>query len=272
MTSKRKRWQGGPPELEEWDRWLAACGKSPKTRTLWTGTVRRACDAGALESGQALVTWLGNTTWSQATRRTYTRGIRAYLLWARERGWRLPSPERLATQRPATRLPRALSAEELVAVMRTPCTARTALWVRLAYLAGLRAGEVSRLRAEDVDLVAGTLHVRGKGDKDRVVPLHPDLVSMLAGAGLPERGELWPRVTPDCVTAAAGRHMRRCGVRSGGIHRLRHTHATSLLEAGTDLAVIQAQLGHSSLATTAVYLTVRPERQREAVLRLSIPA
>lgn len=276
MGKKAKKHKKPRPTVDtvaQWDRWLASLGHPQTTRNTWTGVVRRAVEAGALRDDDALSRWLGNPRWQVSTRRSYTTGMVAFLTWARREGFKVPDPARYSAKgrpRVSDPLPRALSASELVAVMQTPATAEMAVWVRLAYGAGLRAGEIARLRGEDLDLVEGILYVRGKGSRERVVPLQPWLVDLLAR--LPERiGPLWPGVTPQKVSAGAHRHFRRAGIRRGSIHRLRHTHATQLLEDGADVAVIQRQLGHASLSTTQVYLTVRPERQREAVLRLAEP-
>lgn len=274
MAKKTKKKPGASLEsVADWDRWMGSIGHPVTTRETWTGPVRRAIAAGALRDDEALAQWLGNSRWAATTRRSYTTAMVSYLSWARREGLRVPDPARYTARgrpRVSDPVPRALSADELIAVMKTPATADMALWVRLAYGAGLRAGEISRLRNEDLDLVEGIAYVRGKGRRERVVPLPPWLVDELAR--LPDRpGPLWPDLTPHNVSERANRHFRRAGVRHGSIHRLRHTHATQLLEDGADIAVIQRQLGHASLSTTQVYLTVRPERQREAVLRLAVP-
>lgn len=270
MGKRRREWsEPGAPGLDDWDTWLASCGRSPATRRNYTGTVRRAHAAGALDSRHALAQWLANPQWAQNTRSDYAKGLAQYLKWARRRGYRVPHPRHAGPVSPAPALPKPLTEAEVVALMTTAAPARTHDWVRLSMATGLRAGEIARLRAEDVDLVAGTVHVRGKGGRSRVVPLHGDAVLILALR--PEKGPLWPGVTPSTVSVAAGRLFRAAGV-PGRIHRCRHWHATALLEAGVDLVTIQQQLGHASVATTQVYLKVRPERQRDAVARLTIPA
>jgi site-specific recombinase XerD len=140
-----------------------------------------------------------------------------------------------------------------------------------AYATGLRVSELCRLRPEHILSERGQIRVeQGKGRKDRYTVLSPRLLEQLRTywrAYRPAGGWLFPSrwkpghpLTVSSVQAVYWRAVRLAGVpRNGGIHSLRHSFATHLLEAGVPLPVIQRLMGHNNLATTARYLHVRRE-------------
>jgi integrase/recombinase XerD len=136
-----------------------------------------------------------------------------------------------------------------------------------AYGGGLRISEACHLRPEDVDSERGLIHIReGKGGKDRYVMLSERLLEMLRGYWgkvRPQGGWLFPGqkagkpITDSAVRQALGVAARKAKLRKKVTpHLLRHSFATHLLEAGTDIRVIQVLLGHSSIRTTARYTQV----------------
>jgi site-specific recombinase XerD len=137
--------------------------------------------------------------------------------------------------------------------------------------AGLRLSESLALRTTDVDLRGGTIRVRdGKGHVSRTVGIDPTAALVLARwldvrrneLGLPKnRGPLFCQVNGKSLTASAAQNMlKRCARRAGvgdrrvHPHALRHTHAVELVREGVNVALIQRQLGHAHLNTTAEYL------------------
>lgn len=145
---------------------------------------------------------------------------------------------------------------------------------------GLRISEALGLKISDVRLVEGmakSVRVIGKGDKERLVPL-PDAFGAVFGFWLKDqpRGEFVfaraPRQKP--VSSQAARAYLRGMLRQAGIdkkispHKLRHTYATNLLNAGAELVDIQALLGHSTLNTTQIYAHVGQDRMEKVVGRL----
>jgi integrase/recombinase XerD len=139
------------------------------------------------------------------------------------------------------------------------------------YGGGLRLGEACRLKLEHVNRARMQLRVeQGKGRKDRYTLLSAPLLRELEGYWRVCRPRYWlfpssrdaqqplPEGTGQKIFNAA---VARAGLRrKGGIHSLRHSFATHLVEAGVELPVVQKLLGHKSLSTTTVYLHVRAER------------
>jgi site-specific recombinase XerD len=136
--------------------------------------------------------------------------------------------------------------------------------VELVYSAGLRAAEAVGLDLADVDFDREQLHVRGKGGKERVVPLGEEAALLLARYLHEARGELVRGAENALFVSARGRRLDTSTLRRvfAHPHRLRHAFATHLLEGGADLRTIQELLGHSSLSTTQLYSHVDGRRLR----------
>jgi site-specific recombinase XerD len=136
--------------------------------------------------------------------------------------------------------------------------------VELVYSAGLRAAEAVGLDLADVDFDREQLHVRGKGGKERIVPLGEEAALLLARYLHEARGELVRGAENALFVSARGRRLDTSTLRRvfAHPHRLRHAFATHLLEGGADLRTIQELLGHSSLSTTQLYSHVDGRRLR----------
>lgn len=149
--------------------------------------------------------------------------------------------------------------------------------LEMLYAAGLRVSELVGMRAEDLQLDTGRVIVRGKGDKDRIVPLGAAAVNAITeymergrpllvqrGGGLvrslflSSRGRPWNRGAVWQVVKAAGLG----GAAGGGVspHKLRHSCATHMVEGGADLRTVQTLLGHADIATTEVYTHLAIQR------------
>jgi site-specific recombinase XerD len=138
--------------------------------------------------------------------------------------------------------------------------------VELVYSAGLRSAEAIGLDLLDVDFEQELLHVRrGKGGKDRVVPLGEEAAHWVARYLRDARPELARGANDALFLSARGRRLDTSTLRRlvPHPHRLRHAFATHLLEGGADLRTIQELLGHSSLSTTQVYSHVDARRLRK---------
>jgi integrase/recombinase XerD len=143
----------------------------------------------------------------------------------------------------------------------------SAVVLMTAYGGGLRISEACRLRPEDIDSARKLIHVRlGKGGKDRYVMLSERLLEILRGYWVqvrPQGGWLFPGrkagepITRTAATMALHETATKAKLRKKVTpHQLRHSFATHLLEAGTDIRVIQVLLGHSSIRSTARYTQV----------------
>lgn len=164
------------------------------------------------------------------------------------------------------RLPEPLGRSEVARLIEATQNVKHRALLMTCYAAGLRVGELVRLRTDDIHSERMLIRVReGKGRKDRDTLLSPRLLSELRAYWRVERPHGWlflngersghlPVGTAQRIYYTA---KQRTGITRGrGIHTLRHSFATHLLEAGVDLPTIQRLLGHSSLATTAKYLHV----------------
>lgn len=175
-------------------------------------------------------------------------------------------PEAIPHAREPRTLPVILSADEVVRFLEAvpSLKARTALTT--AYAAGLRASEAVALKVANIDSRRRVIRVEhGKGGKDRYVMLSPQLLSILRRYWRLVRPRTWlfPGRSADrpinvqvlhgaCRSAAAAAGLSKRVT----VHTLRHSFATHLLESGTDVRIIQALLGHSSLSTTGRYTQV----------------
>lgn len=185
--------------------------------------------------------------------------------------------------RPERKLPRVLSAGDIAKLLQTPdCKTdrgkRDSALLELMYATGLRVSEAASLRVGDVDAVRGMLRVRGKGGKERLVPIaKPALKALqihlqtLPGRHRPQdflfphpgcRGRPLGRFT---VWRAVKEHAAAAGLAElPSPHWLRHSFATHLLNGGADVRAIQEMLGHARITTTQVYTHVAGDRLREA--------
>jgi site-specific recombinase XerD len=174
---------------------------------------------------------------------------------------------RLAPRRPR-RLPNAPKAEEVDAELESlasdaPLGIRNRALAELVYSAGLRSQEAVDLDLADVEFDREAVRIRGKGGKERVVPLGEE-AAYWVGRWLQVRPDFARGAEDALFLSARGRRLNTSTLRKllPGPHRLRHAFATHLLEGGADLRTIQELLGHSSLSTTQVYSHVDGRRLR----------
>jgi site-specific recombinase XerD len=146
-----------------------------------------------------------------------------------------------------------------------PLAIRNRTLVELVYSAGLRSQEAVDLDLADVDFDQELVHVRGKGGKERVVPLGEEASHSLAVYLRDVRPRLSRGAENALFLSVNGRRLDTSTLRRllPHPHRLRHAFATHLLEGGADLRTIQELLGHSSLSTTQMYSHVDARRLRK---------
>lgn len=175
-------------------------------------------------------------------------------------GWMRPGKER--------KLPVILSRAEVRRILQCVRAPLYRVCLTTIYACGLRISEGIAVRVDDVDSQRMVLRVRGKGNKERLVPLAPATLELLRGFWRLHGSRPWlfpahlqPRSPGTAGPMAAGNlrqvfaHARQqSGVtKAASVHSLRHAYATHLLEAGVSLRVIQEILGHRSPNTTAIY-------------------
>jgi site-specific recombinase XerD len=162
--------------------------------------------------------------------------------------------------------PKAADVEDLLELAEgdTPLAFRNRALLELLYSAGLRSQEAVSLDVRDVDFDREVVHVRGKGNKERVVPLGEEAAMHLARYLRDGRPMLAAGANDALFLSVRGRRLDTSTVRRllRHPHRLRHAFATHLLEGGADLRVIQELLGHASLSTTQIYSHVDARRLR----------
>lgn len=166
-----------------------------------------------------------------------------------------------------------LSAEEVARFWQTFRSYRDLGLVGLMLLDGLRSCEVLALELGDVQLADGQMRVHGKGNKKRLVPLHPDILEVLRHYLRLERPltnapalfvSLKGRQRGQAMTAAGLRslfrhHRARSQVRHANPHRARHTFGTDMVRAGMSLPALQHLMGHSQISTTMLYVELAPQ-------------
>ena len=136
--------------------------------------------------------------------------------------------------------------------------------LELVYSAGLRSAEAVGLDLGDVDFEQEHVRVRGKGGKERIVPLGEEAAHLIAAYLRDARPDLARGASDALFLSVRGRRLETSTLRRllPHPHRLRHSFARHLLEGGADLRTIQELLGHSSLSTTQVYSHVDARRLR----------
>jgi integrase/recombinase XerC/integrase/recombinase XerD len=219
--------------------------------------------------------YMAEQRWKSATVQRRLVSLNRFGAWLAKRGHAKTNPlAEMELPRKSRPLPRVVDWEILVAAAEAEPKPRDAAILGVLIYAGVRRGEVVGLNVGDFSSTAATLHVRGKGNKDRVIPL-PKPAQKVLKAYLASRSEAGPEA-PLFVTAAGQqithkvvtRVVRRVGKRIGRHlhpHMFRHSYATGLLERGADIRDIRDLLGHESVATTEIYTHVSPIRQRRVV-------
>ncbi len=178
------------------------------------------------------------------------------------------------------KLPTVLSAEEVQHVLASPpkdivLGLRDRAILALLYGTGIRATECATLLEKDVDLVAGTIRVTGKGGHQRTLPLNPKVAESLkvyrqARGNVPLREAFFRSRTGKAMSRGAiyervRTHARRARIaKRVSPHTLRHTFATHLVRAGVGLVTIRDLLGHRLITSTQIYLHVTAEDLRSA--------
>ena len=166
------------------------------------------------------------------------------------------------------KLPIVLSQEEIWKIINATDNMKHRLMLMATYSAGLRASEVLALRVEDIDSKRMLIKINGKGGKERYTLLSEKLLKELRDYYRTYRPNtlLFPAsqtgrtLCYETIRSVYEKDRKIAGIKKGvGLHTLRHSFATHLLEAGYDIRKIQVLLGHTKLSTTMIYLHVSRE-------------
>jgi integrase/recombinase XerD len=278
-------------QTEWYDRMIQALqlnGKGERTQEAYARAVRmliefqhQAPDEITAEALQAYFLHRRNVSqWSPATLRICYAGIRFFFEKVLQRDW--PLLQLLRAQR-ERKLPAVLSVEEVRRVLGCVHTFHNSAFLTTVYSCGLRLQEGLHLEVADIDSARMMVHVhRGKGAKDRYVPLpgstlallrtywrthrNPTLLFPAIGRGHQAAPVATTPMAPSSVQGAFRQAVQAAGIhkRQVSLHTLRHCYATHLLEAGVNIRTIQRYMGHTDLETTMVHLHLTQKGQEDA--------
>ncbi|HTO97867.1 MAG TPA: site-specific tyrosine recombinase XerD [Myxococcales bacterium] len=262
-------------DLREYAEWLGSHGIARLAEVTEAGILQHLAD-------------LQRRGLSRASQARHLAAVRGLHKFANAEGLAPADPsEGVEATRGARPLPHFLAIEEVDRLLgrpdcRTAAGARDKAMLEVLYASGLRVSELVTLPLSAIDPLAGVVRVRGKGGKERIVPVgeraREALAAYLAG---PRQRLLGIRRSNDLFVTPRGARMTRQGfwkllgryARAAGIeqrvypHTLRHSFATHLLERGADLRAVQAMLGHADIATTQIYTHVDRERLKAVIAK-----
>lgn len=218
---------------------------------------------------EQIVQTFARQQWKPETRKAYRNTISSFFRWLHKSGRRSDDP---SLDVPRVKKPHAHPRpcpDRYIAAAMEMATSSERLMIRLGAECGLRRGEIARVHSDDVvaDSAGRSLIVRGKGDKQRIVPLPDDLACIIMDA----RGYLFPgRFGGHVEESYIGDHISRLLPDGYAAHTLRHRFATTAYAATHDLFVVAELLGHESVETTEHYVAMPDGRLREATAAVRI--
>lgn len=209
-----------------------------------------------------------NTDYILANGFSYTyqnQAINALKLFFRQLDAEHALPQQIERPKKSKKLPEVLSIDEVKSIIENTPNLKHKTLLSLLYSCGLRIGEALKLEIAHIDLNRKFMHIKSaKGAKDRYVPVPTQMISLLnryINSYKPSHyvfeGQKGGRYTDVSARQVLKRSIQKVGIKKNvTLHTLRHSHATHLLENGTDLRFIQELLGHSSPKTTMIYTHV----------------
>jgi integrase/recombinase XerC len=264
-----------PESIAQFQDWLSVRGRSAHTVKSYAADLRMFLQEGGHSSvslsqfEEAGMRWLtaGRARLSAKTTTRRLTSLRAFARWMGRRDLFLDYD----APTPAKPVPHPLDDRMagVRAMIEAAPTEDMRVLVALCGFAGTRIHEALSLAPAKVNFKEKVLLIRGKGDKDREVPMSDELAQILAPIvvrryGQPTLVDMADRVARERITKIA----ETIGLKGVASHQLRSTFATSLMEAGEDLRTVQELLGHASSKTTEGYTLVTRERQTAAVNKL----
>ncbi|MEL7472453.1 MAG: tyrosine recombinase XerC [Planctomycetota bacterium] len=248
------------------------------------------CEADA-DAIRAFLAHLGDQNYSPATMARKIATLRSFYKWAERRNFSATNPmTMIRTPRQAKRLPKAITIEQVEKLLTAPnpndvLGLRDRAMLETLYSTGIRVSELVGLDHRDLDAAGESMRVRGKGKKERLVPLGVHALDAIRNyiemaKGDPRFGPMLNsddtsvplffnkhggRLSSRSVRRKLDKYLKQCGLDPAiSPHTLRHSFATHLLDNGADLRSVQELLGHQSLSTTQVYTHLSTQRVRDA--------
>ncbi len=266
---------------------LQLAGMSDRTQECYTRSVRMLVDfyhktpdkVSELELQNYFLHRRNTDKWSAATMRICYSGIKFFFINVLKREWHTLELIRAKREQ---RLPAVLSLDEVWLILATVRSPQNKAYLTTVYTCGLRLNEGLHLEVADIDGDRMRIHVhRGKGAKDRYVPLPESTLALLRAywathrnpklifPALGRNGKGGPTATipmkKSSVQGALRRALKELKFKKRvSVHTLRHSYATHLLEAGVNIRRIQQYLGHRSLNSTMVYLHLTTQGHERA--------
>ncbi len=240
---------------------------------------------------RAFLGHLGEQHYSAATMARKIATLRSFYKWADRRGFSDTNPMTLIrTPRQSKRLPKAITVEQVEKLLAAPddkdvLGLRDRAMLETLYSTGIRVSELVGLEVQDLDSSGEALHIRGKGKKERVVPLGAHALAAIKRymdmvrtdgrfvSAWDEGRKFRPlfvnkhggRLSSRSVRRKLDKYLKMVGLDPTiSPHTLRHSFATHLLDNGADLRSVQELLGHQSLSTTQVYTHLTTQRMQQA--------
>ena len=266
---------------------LQLAGMSESTQECYTRSVRQLVDyysktpdkISEQELQDYFLQRINVDKWKDTTLRICYAGIKFFFTKVLERQWHTLE---LVYAKREQKLPTVLSIDEIGTILKTVNTPQNKAYLTTVYSCGLRLHEALNLQVPDIDSDRMRIHVhRGKGAKDRYVPLPQSTLLILRSYWKLHRNPTWifPRLGRGGNEGpTAQQHMSHTSVQGAlrrvlkqlkftkriSIHTLRHSYATHLLESGVNIRRIQQYLGHSSLNSTMIYLHLTTQGHERA--------
>ena len=248
------------PDLQNFELFLKVQGRTPATidtRIRHLRTLARQCDIASPDrvTSDDLIYWSGTKEWAPETRNSYHASVRLFFRWRAERyDCKNPATTLKSIRRPVP--PPRPAPDTAIKSALTTSSLRLALIIRLAAELGLRSAEIASIAISDIQQSSGgwgTLTVHGKGQKDRTLPVPPDLMLMMTKQA---NGHKW-LFPGNCHGHLSPRWVGKLAARSlpaeWTLHTLRHRFATTAYANSQDIIAIQEALGHESIETTQRY-------------------
>ena len=231
-----------------------------------------------------LRTWLANLRKKGYKKSTIARklaSLRSFFKFAVREGYIDTNPAvSLSTPKQEKKLPTFLTIDEVIKLIEAPHDEdknglRDKAILETLYSTGIRVGELVSLNVEDVDFIGGIIKVKGKGKKERIIPIGDKALKAIRNyldrrkviskqsrsLFLNTRGK---RINPRSVCRIVDKYIKMVSKKQGvSPHTLRHSFATHLLDRGADLRSVQELLGHANLSTTQIYTHISSRRLKE---------